>query len=57
MVIPYYFNETKSRAKFDREVINVFTAYMSRSVEKKDLIYVPYLLQKYLENFPDPYVE
>ena len=30
---------------------------MSRSIEKKDLIYVPQLLQSYLNIFADPYVE
>lgn len=43
--------------RYDRDIISIFTTYMARSLEKKDLIYVPYMLQKYIEGFPDPYVE
>ena len=30
---------------------------MSHSDDKKDLIYVPSMLQKYIENFQDPQIE
>ena len=43
--------------RYDREVLNIFSTYISRSNEQRNLIYLPFLLQKYIKNHHDKHVE
>ena len=38
------------RPVYDREPLNIFAYYMSRSEEQKNLIFMPTLLMEYLRN-------
>ena len=54
-IVPHFYQQYNP--DYDREVLNVFTLYMSRSEEQKHLIYLPFILQTYIERFPDRHVE